>query len=447
MRPANYCAVSCATKLPEFKDAREVAKQLLDMLGAPAEILGEADHPALAWRRSGLFPLSGDPHGEPLIPPVPLAASVDGALLALKTLVEDPTKLPANGSLLLGERSRLMELRRAGKSSTGGHCRLLETLDGRIAINLARDEDWDLVEPWLGTKADSWQAIAEVVNGKPAKAMIEQGIELGLPIALDCLGPNETWFDEHSIGSPGHHDGSPLVVDLSSLWAGPLTGNLLQLAGAEVIKVESSTRPDGARRGDIDFYNLLNAGKKSVVLDLATGEGRDDLKRLVSAADIVIEASRPRALRQLGIDAEQLVSEKPGKVWIRLMAYGRDENRIGFGDDIGVSAGLCTVMERAWGEPCFVGDAIADPVAGIYGALTAWTKWKQGGGSLINLSMVDIVSQAAQIGGASTDYIGRAEKWQGLATADTADLYQMRTSSAEAESCGASTASVMDAIC
>ncbi|GAB5487199.1 MAG: CoA transferase [Parasphingorhabdus sp.] len=439
--------MSCATSLPKFRTAPEVAEQLLDTLGVSAEVQGTADHPALAWRRSGLLPLCGEPDGEPLMPPLPLAASVDGALMALKALVEDPTKLPANGSLLLGERSRLMGLRRAGKSSTGGHCRLLETLDGRIAINLARDEDWDLIEPWLGRTATSWESLADIVARKPVDALLQQGIELGLPVAQDALGVNEPWIDEHSIGTSAHKHDKPLVVDLSGLWAGPLAGSLLQLAGAEVIKVESTNRPDGARRGDIGFFNLLNAGKKSVMLDFATRQGRADLKKLVSAADIVIEASRPRALRQLGIIAEQLVSKKPGKIWVRLMAYGGDENRIGFGDDIGVSAGLCKVMEQSWGKPCFVADAIADPVAGIYGAIAAWAKWKQGGGSLINLSMVDIVRQAAQIGDASTDYVRRAEKWQGLAVADTADLYKMRTSSSEAEPSGASTASVMDALC
>jgi len=350
VRPANCYAVSCATKLPNFKSACDVAGQLLDELGVSAEIVGEADHPALAWQRAGLFPLCGESCGEALMPPIPLAASVDGAMLALKALADDPIKLPPSGTLLLGERSRLMKLQRAGRSSPGGHCRLLDTVDGRIAINLARDEDWELLEAWLGKPVTLWEDIEGLVKTKDASDLIEQGIELGLPVALDAIEKVGPWRQETLTGSGSHHRNEvPLVVDLSSLWAGPLVGNLLHLLGAEVVKVESLSRPDGARRGNSDFHNLMNAGKKSVAFDFSSERGREDLKKLIASADIVIEASRPRALRQLGIDAEKVVSETPGKIWVRLMAYGDNENRIGFGDDIGVSAGLCTIMERAWG--------------------------------------------------------------------------------------------------
>jgi crotonobetainyl-CoA:carnitine CoA-transferase CaiB-like acyl-CoA transferase len=114
---------------------------------------------------------------------------------------------------------------------------------------------------------------------------------------------------------------TPLVVDLSSLWAGPLCSHLLQLAGARVIKVESSTRLDGARFGSRPFYDLLNSGKQSVALDLSTNSGRQQLQRLLWRADIVIEGSRPRALRQMGIDAEQLVCSVPGLTWVGISEY------------------------------------------------------------------------------------------------------------------------------
>jgi hypothetical protein len=73
----------------------------------------------------------------------------------------------------------------------------------------------------------------------------------------------------------------PLVVDLSSLWAGPLCTQLLQDAGARVVKLESAARPDGARFGAPAFFDLLNAGKASVALELATQHGRDALRHWV----------------------------------------------------------------------------------------------------------------------------------------------------------------------
>ena len=71
------------------------------------------------------------------------------------------------------------------------------------------------------------------------------------------------------------------VVDLSSLWAGPLCGRLLADRGARVIKVESTARPDGARRGPSSIYDALNAGKESVSIDLRTQTGMAVLRALI----------------------------------------------------------------------------------------------------------------------------------------------------------------------
>ena len=59
------------------------------------------------------------------------------------------------------------------------------------------------------------------------------------------------------------------MVDLSALWAGPLAASLLLEAGARVVKVEARDRPDGARSGPRPFFDLLNAGKESVAIDLS----------------------------------------------------------------------------------------------------------------------------------------------------------------------------------
>ena len=191
------------------------------------------------------------------------------------------------------------------------------------------------------------------------------------------------------------------MVDLSSLWAGPLCGQLLQQLGAEVVKVESLHRPDGARRGPSTFFDLLNAGKASVALDFATAEGRAQLATLIESADIVIEASRPRALRQLGIDAEAICARRPGLIWLSITAYGRapaTENWIGYGDDVGVAAGLSALVRAQTGERRIVGDAIADPLTGIHAASLAWQAWRSGAGGLIDLSMYSVVRRCINWG-------------------------------------------------
>src|SRR5207302_84064 len=81
---------------------------------------------------------------------------------------------------------------------------------------------------------------------------------------------------------------------------------LLRDAGARVVKVESVNRPDGARAGPSEFFDLLNAGKEGVALDFER-EPRH-LHDLLSRADVVVEASRPRALAQFDIAAERFLA-------------------------------------------------------------------------------------------------------------------------------------------
>src|SRR5581483_6493598 len=103
----------------------------------------------------------------------------------------------------------------------------------------------------------------------------------------------------------------------------------------------------------------------------ATEDGREQLRRLIAQADVVIEASRPRALRQLGIDAEEAVAS--GTVWVSITAYGRapgDDLLIGFGDDVAAGAGLVARDDRG---PLFAGDALADPLTGVQAASAAVT--------------------------------------------------------------------------
>jgi len=118
------------------------------------------------------------------------------------------------------------------------------------------------------------------------------------------------------------------------------------------------------------------------------------LRALLHRADIVIEGSRPRALRQLGIHAEELIAANPGLTWISLTGYGRAamvEDWIAYGDDAAVAAGLSHLQYQATGQWMFVGDAIADPLTGLHAALAAWTSWRSGSGRLVSLALRDVV--------------------------------------------------------
>lgn len=344
------------------------AARLLTELGAT--VLPAEPWPRDDWASSGAMALTGRADGPPLRAPGRPAAVMRGALLATELLARaggwDGPSLP--GPELLGERAALAGLARRAPFSAGGALRVLRCADGPLGLSLPRPSDWESLPALLGRPVSGWADIEAVAAARSAVELVELGRLLGLglgrpgeaagpAIRFAGSGPRRPWRWE-----------PPVVVDLSSLWAGPLCAHLLGLLGARVIKVESSTRPDGARLGSRAFYDLLHAGHESVALDLGSPDGRRLLGDLLEVADVVVEASRPRALEQLGIDADAL---SRSRCWLSITGHGlTDGHAVGFGDDAAIAGGLLAVDPHSGTfAPC--GDAIADPLAGAHAALAA----------------------------------------------------------------------------
>jgi crotonobetainyl-CoA:carnitine CoA-transferase CaiB-like acyl-CoA transferase len=279
---------------------------------------------------------------------------------------------------------------------------LLPANDGWVALNLARVEDWDMLPALFETDqaVRTEDELSDHVSRSSAEDLVNRGRLMGLPMALlrRAIGRKAAWYHlvEHGASAPVPRPSrrSPLVVDLSSLWAGPLATHLLQQAGARVIKVESTTRPDGARAGAPAFFDLLNCGKESVSLDLTSTKGRQQLGSLLSHADIVMEASRPRALAQMGIHAEALVKSAPGRIWVSITGYGRGEPEsrwVAWGDDAAVAAGA---FGGTLDAPVFCGDALADPLTGLHAGLAALAFWQGGESVLLDLSLCEVTAHA-----------------------------------------------------
>ncbi len=341
-------------------------------------------------------------------PPAPLADVAQRALAELARASGHGAIEAIGGHRLLMERARLAGLRFGSGRSAGGSCRFLHARQGTLAVNLPRASDWELIPAWLegdATEPGDWTALGAAVASRDAPWLVERGRLLGLAVAptgreVTCAsgywriaGPP---LDVPPLAAPpATRRGRPRVVDLSALWAGPLCGHLLHLAGADVIKVESVRRPDGARDGNQAFYGLLNQGKRCLALDLGHPEGPRTLRALILRADIVIEAARPRALRHMGIHAEALLRDKPDLTWISITGYGRNEPEaqwVAFGDDAAVAAGLGDVMKTATGHYQFAGDAIADPLTGAWAAVAGWRSWQRGGGRLVSLALAEVAA-------------------------------------------------------
>lgn len=337
----------------------------------------DEDRRILDWLGSGIVPLTGSPNESPRIPP--------GNAATLARHLGDFINGRQDGARFLSERAAFTGFIRNGSVSLGGSCRILPTRDGWAAVSCARPDDPILLGALISAEidADPWPQVSAWLAAHPGSELAERAALLGLA-AAPVAQSNE------SVPMPANRRSVKdlLVVDFSALWAGPLCSHLLGAAGARVVKVETPTRPDGARRGNSEFYALLHAGHQSVVLDPSTVPGRSALAQLVARADIVIEASRPRALAGFGLDAEAAAAS--GTTWISITAAGRRSTRTGFGDDIAASSGL--VAHDELGAPVFVGDAIADPLTGLMASALAMSEPPTGAGYLWDLSMADLVA-------------------------------------------------------
>ncbi len=267
---------------------------------------------------------------------------------------------------VLSERAALLDLSPAGGISANGSCRLVRCADGWIAANLPRVDDLDLVPALLEQMPanDPWQQLEMCAADRTAASLIAQANILGL--AVTQVGETKTSFvlPVRMAGARGWQR-RPRVVDLSALWAGPLCGALLAEAGCLVTKVESVHRPDTTAARSPLFDARLNGGKSRLAIDPYRPTDIDMLGGLILNADLVITSARPRGLASFGID--RMLAACTG-CWIAITAHD-DTGRIGFGDDCAAAASLLAATDD--GSPAFLGDAIADPLAGLAAATVA----------------------------------------------------------------------------
>lgn len=346
-----------------------------------AAMAGDSAHARQRWARSGGMHLTGRADGPPLAGPARVAVAFDEWAAQVAELTARLGRpVVVDGAALIGERAAVAGLTRRGATSAGGGCRLLPASDGWVAVSLARADDVDALDAWLEDSLgvanevpladEAWRRVAAAVATHGSAELVERAVLLGLPCArLGERLPSGGLFQATALEAADARSLVGLtVVDLSSLWAGPLCAHLLGAGGARVVKVESTTRPDGARLGPADFYDLLHAGHASVALDLRHEDGRAALVRLLERADVVIEASRPRALVSLGASFGHLHDAGWRGRWVSITGHGGEgtaADRVAFGDDAAVAGGL-VAHDRA--GPVFCADAIADPATGLLAA-------------------------------------------------------------------------------
>ncbi len=300
------------------------------------------------------------------------------------------------------DRSADLDLAPPGLFSPNRACRLVPAMDGWIAVNLAREDDAELIAAWLETtvEGDPWATILAVAARTPRNDLLWRARLLGLPVAsVRETAGKDMRPTVIALGRRKNQTGVARglrVVDLSNLWAGPLCGDILARCGMAVVKVESRNRPDGGR--ETAFFERLNRNKSRVTLDFAEDDDRVRLRTLVCEADVVITGARPRAFRQLGLDPKIVFAANPHLVWVAITGYGwtgEGADRVSFGDDGAAAGGLLATAPD--GTPRFLGDALADPLTGLAAAAGALEAVDQGGGVLVDAALARTAAGAARL--------------------------------------------------
>jgi crotonobetainyl-CoA:carnitine CoA-transferase CaiB-like acyl-CoA transferase len=190
------------------------------------------------------------------------------------------------------------------------------------------------------------------------------------------------------------------VVDLSRLVAGNMTSLQLGDFGAEIIKVEPPAG-DPLRAwkegGSSFFWKVYGRNKRSIVLDLRRPAAKEALWTLIESADVMIENFRPGTLEDMGLAPEALHARNPGLVLLRVSGYGQTgpyAHLPGFGTIVEAMSGYAHRTGFADREPVLPPLALADMIAGLYGASAVTTALlaRQKGmaqGQVIDLSLLE----------------------------------------------------------
>lgn len=193
------------------------------------------------------------------------------------------------------------------------------------------------------------------------------------------------------------------VLDFSTLLPGPFGTMIFADWGAEVVRIESPTRPDMVRmlppqdNGVSAAHSFLNRSKKSLALDLKKTEGVEVVKQLVKDYDVVIEQFRPGVMDRLGVGYDALKEVNPGLIYCSITGYGQTgpyKNRAGHDLNYLSIAGITGYNGRKSSGPAPINVQVADVAGGSYhcvmSVLAAVVHRQQTGeGQYIDVSMTD----------------------------------------------------------
>ncbi|BCM66236.1 MULTISPECIES: CaiB/BaiF CoA transferase family protein [Streptomyces] len=230
------------------------------------------------------------------------------------------------------------------------------------------------------------------------------------------------------------------VLDLATLFAGPMAATLLGDFGAEVIKVEHPRRPDPsrghgpARQGVGLWWKVLGRNKRTITLDLSAPGGRATLLRLAATADVVIENFRPGTLEKWDLGWPELSAANPRLVLARVTAFGQFgpyAHRPGFGTLAEAMSGFAAVTGEPGAPPTLPPFGLADSIAGLataYAVLTALAaRERTGAGQVVDMAIIEPILSVLGPHPTWYDQLGYVQERTGNRSANNAPRNTYRT--------------------
>lgn len=192
------------------------------------------------------------------------------------------------------------------------------------------------------------------------------------------------------------------VLDLATLFAGPLAATLLGDFGAEVVKVEHPRKPDPSRGhgpskdGIGLWWKMLGRNKRTITLDLSRPGGRATLLRLAGTADVVIENFRPGTLEKWDLGWPELSAANPRLILVRVTGFGQFgpyAHRPGFGTLAEAMSGFAAITGEPDAPPTLPPFGLADSIAGLttaYAVMTALAgRDRTGEGQVVDMALIE----------------------------------------------------------
>ncbi|AQS70079.1 CaiB/BaiF CoA-transferase family protein [Streptomyces pactum] len=192
------------------------------------------------------------------------------------------------------------------------------------------------------------------------------------------------------------------VLDLATLFAGPLAATMLGDFGAEVIKVEHPDRPDPSRGhgpskdGIGLWWKVLGRNKRTITLDLSRPAGRTTLLRLAATTDVVVENFRPGTLEKWGLGWDELSAVNPRLVLTRVTGFGQFgpyARRPGFGTLAEAMSGFAAMTGEPDAPPTLPPFGLADSIAALataYAVMTALAaRERTGEGQVVDMAIIE----------------------------------------------------------